>query len=92
MFLFCNFIIILIILDISKSGSEDESTSGAQQPMLISSLSSKSDFEKSKPSLTSKTSSQESELMSESFLSSKHTSSGQSLTCKPGLQIMFSGL
>ncbi|KAH0859147.1 hypothetical protein HID58_087408 [Brassica napus] len=58
--------------------------------MLISSLSSKSDFEKSKLSLTSKSRSQEYELMSESFLSSKHTGSDQSLTCKSGLRIMSS--
>ncbi|CAF1753561.1 hypothetical protein Bca4012_044376 [Brassica carinata] len=92
MFLFCNFIIILIILGNSKSGSEDVSNSSAQQSMLISSLSSKSDFEKSKLSLTSKSRSQEYELMSESFLSSKHTGSDQSLTCKSGLRIMSSRL
>ncbi|CAN6860709.1 unnamed protein product [Brassica oleracea] len=59
MFLFCNFINILIILGNSKSGSKDVSNSSAQQSMLISSLSSKSDFEKSKLSLTSKSRSQE---------------------------------
>ncbi|XP_018453651.1 uncharacterized protein LOC108824758 [Raphanus sativus] len=94
MFLFFDFIIILILLGNTKPGSEDKSNSGAKQPRLISDsvLSSKSVFKKSEPSLTSKSHSQESGLMSKSFLSSKHTGSNQSLTCKPGLRIISYGL
>ncbi|KAF8049512.1 hypothetical protein N665_2192s0001 [Sinapis alba] len=93
-FLFCNFIIILILLGNTKPSSEDESNSGMKQRMLLSDsvLSSKSGFEKSKPSLTLKSRSQEPGRMCESFLSSKHTGSDQPLTCKPGLRIMSSGL
>ncbi|XP_024012347.1 uncharacterized protein LOC112086788 [Eutrema salsugineum] len=81
MFLFCNFIIILILLGNSKPGSQDKPNTGSLKPMLTSDsvLISKSGFEKSM-------------LISETVLSSKPgfeksvLITEPSLTSKPCLQ------
>uniref|UniRef100_A0A1J3HUY0 DUF4408 domain-containing protein n=1 Tax=Noccaea caerulescens TaxID=107243 RepID=A0A1J3HUY0_NOCCA len=77
MFLFCNFIIILIIIGNYKPGSEDKENPGLQEPILISDtvLSSRSGFEKtmlkSESVLSSKYGFDKSVLKSKSVISSK---------------------
>lgn len=77
MFLFCNFIIILIIIGNYKPGSEDKENPGLQEPILISNtvLSSISGFEKtmlkSESVLSSKYGFDKSVLKSKSVISSK---------------------
>ncbi|KAG2332984.1 hypothetical protein Bca52824_004164 [Brassica carinata] len=83
MFLFCNVIIILILLGNSKPGSED----GSKESMLISEsvLSSKSMLLSESTTLNSKTDLKKPVLISESVLSSKPVFVSESvLSSRPG--------
>lgn len=88
MFLFCNLIIILILLGNPKPGSEDKSNPGSKEPMFIpeSVLSSKSMLLSESTTLNSKSGLKKPVLIPESVLSSKPVLVAESvLSSKPGL-------
>lgn len=87
MFLFCNVIIILILMGNSKPGSEDKL--GSKEPMLVSEsvLSSKSMLLSESRTLNSKADFKKPVLIPESVLSSKPVLVSESvLSSKPGLE------
>ncbi|CAN6807088.1 unnamed protein product [Brassica oleracea] len=89
MFLFCNLIIILILLGNSKPGSEDKSNPGSKESMFIpeSVLSSKSMLLSESTTLNSKPGLKKPVSIPESVLSSKPVLVSESvLSSKPGFE------